>query len=173
MSTIQDALTQAQALVATLQGLSGTSTTPPPATTPPEPPAVPQYVIPSECAGRGKILTPIEWRSGVRYYSAAALSDSNVWVMPFTPGAFGSARLAGGDWIDGRRGRLYQLIRNRDGKVLYAGPNYGVPTPSLVITTGVKLGQVTVAANEDYTLAIWNMADEAPGRMFMDLYFPV
>ena len=173
MSTIQDAISQAQALVATLQQLSGTSTTPPPVTTPPEPPADPAYVIPSECVGRGKILTPIAWKSGVRYYSTVALGDSNVWIMPFTPEAFGSARIAGGDYIDGRRGRLYQLIRNRDGKVLYASPNFGVPTPSLVITTGSKLGQVTVAANEPYTLAIWNMPGEAPGRMFMDLYFPV
>ena len=171
--TIDDAITQAQALVTLLQGLkSGSGSVPAPAPIP-VPPIAPAYVLPAACAGRVPLVTPIAWKSGVRYFSPGPLSPANVWVMPFRPDAFGSARFAGGDWIDGRRGRLYQLIRNRDGAVLYTSPSYGVPTPSLVITTGVKLGQITVAANEDYTLAIWNMADEAPGRMFMDLYFPV
>lgn len=140
---------------------------------PPMPPTgpVPPYVNPQP--GRTPFVVKMPWTPATRIYSGQALNDHNIWLIPFTTGAFASGSFSGGEWIDQPTTRNVRLIRNRDAAVI-AQLN-GVQTPSINFTGSVpppRSWLVQLDHNETYTLAVWNQVTATgAGRMFMELQY--
>lgn len=141
---------------------------------PPQPPTtgpVPPYVNPQP--SRTPIVVKMPWTPATRIYSGVKLDDHNIWLIPFTTGAFSSGTFAGGEWIDQPTFRNYQVIRNRDGTVIFNG--HPAQTPSFNFTSAAPpphSGLVQLDHNEQYTLAIWNeVTATGSGRMFMELQY--
>lgn len=147
----------------------------PPAPTPTPQPTVPPYINP--VPSRSVIRTKMPWVASTRIYSDTKLDDHNIWLIPFTTGAFSSGSFDGGEWIDQPTFRLYQVIRNRDGLLVVDRSKVGAQTPSIQFMAGVPPARssfVHLDPNEAYTLALWNQNTAlGAGRMFMELQFHV
>lgn len=152
---------------------TGTVVTPTPTPTPVPTPVVPSYVNP--IPSRSVILTKMPWTPATRIYSRTKLDDHNIWLIPFTVGAFNSGSFAGGEWQDQPTSRYFQIIRNKDGVVVLDRSKASAQTPSFNFMAGVppaRSGIIQLVNGEAYTLAVWNAVTAfGSGQMFMELQY--
>ena len=132
---------------------------------------VPPYINPQP--GRTPAVTPMPWTPAHDIRPGPKLDDTNIWLIPFTTGAFVSGSFSLGEWQSQPTRRCLRLIRNRDSAVLLVMDGPQTPSFNFIDTPPLPhSGKVQLDHNETYTLAVWNQVTAAgSGTMFVELQF--
>ena len=132
---------------------------------------MPPYINPEP--SRAPTVTKMPWTPGYDIKPGPKLDDHNIWLIPFTTGAFSSGSFSMGEWIDQPTARCVRLIRNRDGVTLLTMNGPQTPSFNFIDTPPpIHSGKVQLDHNETYTLAVWNQVTATgSGRMFCELQF--